>query len=380
MANTRDTLLPILGTLYPWRKLIIRVTGAAFILSIGFSLFMRNYYQAKTVFYAASQDLFKPEKIFGGANQEMYYYGSGEDIDRILTVGNSTEILDKLIDSFDLWKVYKINPGQSVARFKMRKAFRENYNIILTKQDALELTVEDRDPERAAAIANAARNMIDTRVKSIIKNSQAALSNSYQKAIQSKERLVQNTLDSLTYYQGKSGIYDPEGQQEFLASRLTTVTNSLEREKAALQSLKAAKLRPKMLDTIPILEAKIAGLESELRLLNSDDPSVTFSLPRFNANRGKVEMLTSRYERSSEQVSYDLEKLKFYNAALEIDVPSLHVIESAEVPLYKHRPKRSIIVLAATAAAFLFSIAAVLVVESYRQMDWSLVKKEKSRG
>src|SRR5687768_3573290 len=172
MQGTRDSLMPLLGTLYAWRKYIFYITAGAFILSVLLSLLMKNYYQGKTIFYAASQDLFKPEKVFGNSQQEMYYYGSGEDIDRILTIGSSNDVLDFLIDSFDLWTVYQIKPGGTLARYKMRKALRENFNITLTKQDALELTVEDTDPQRAADMANAATNKIDHTVKWIIKNSQ----------------------------------------------------------------------------------------------------------------------------------------------------------------------------------------------------------------
>ena len=111
MALEKDSLLPVLGTFYPWRRHIIYFTAGVFVLSALLSLLLKNYYQGKTVFYAASQDLFKPEKVFGGGTQEMYYYGSGEDIDRILTVGNSHGIIDFLIDSFDLWTVYEIKPG-----------------------------------------------------------------------------------------------------------------------------------------------------------------------------------------------------------------------------------------------------------------------------
>ncbi|MGB3080784.1 MAG: hypothetical protein WBB31_17010, partial [Saprospiraceae bacterium] len=150
MSNVKDSLLPLLGTLYPWRRRIAYVTLTAFVLSVVVCLFMKNYYQGKTVFYAASQDLFKPEKVFGNSQNEVYYYGSGEDIDRIMTIGNSDEVIDFLIDSFDLWSVYKIKSGTPKAHYKLRKAFRENYNILLTKQDALELTIEDKDPERAA--------------------------------------------------------------------------------------------------------------------------------------------------------------------------------------------------------------------------------------
>ncbi|HUR31607.1 MAG TPA: hypothetical protein VMZ69_09250 [Saprospiraceae bacterium] len=371
MAESRDSLMPMMGTLYSWRRRILNITLAAFVLSILFSLFMKNYYQGKTIFYAGSQDLFKPEKIFGAGTQEMYYYGSGEDIDRIFTVGNSHEVLDFLIDSFDLWSVYKINPKAKQARFKMRKALKENFDIMLTKQDALELTVEDTDPERAAKMTNAARDKIDFLIKSIIKNSQRSIVSSYLKSISNKETIMQGTLDSLIYYRQKSGIYDPAGQTELLATRATEVSNSIEREKASLESLQKANLSSKLRDSIQIIQARISGYQREMDLMNSTDPNIKYSLQNFNLSKGKVEVLESRYLRAYEQIGYDLEKIKFYNAAVEVDVAALHVIEVAETPLYKHRPKRSIIVLAVTAAAFLFSLAAALVVESMRQFDWN---------
>jgi uncharacterized protein involved in exopolysaccharide biosynthesis len=63
-----------------------------------------------------------------------------------------------------------------------------------------------------------------------------------------------------------------------------------------------------------------------------------------------------------------------------MNVSALHLIERAEVPLYKSRPKRSIIVLACTVAAFLFSIGAVLVIESYKQTDWKGIMKGEAGG
>lgn len=370
MADTKDSLLPLLGTLYAWRRPVIRITVGAFVLSILGSLLMKNYYQGKTIFYAASQDLFKPEKVFGGNDQEMYYYGSGEDIDRILTVGNSNEIIDYLIDSFNLWPVYHVKPGTSKARFKIRNMVRDNYNILLTKQDALELTIEDRDPERAARMTNGARQQIDHRVRSIIKNSQIAVINSFEKSILNKEENMENTLDTLIYYRQKTGIYDPPGQTEFLAARVTEVTNTVERDKASLEALQKMTLSSKLRDSLNIIRARISGAERELSILNGKDNTSNYSLQNFNKAKGKVELLESRYQQSFTQIGYDLEKLKIYKAAVDINVPALHLIEAAEVPLRKYRPKRSVIVLACTMAAFLFSVAGVFVMESYRQMDW----------
>ena len=376
MSNTRDSLIPLLGTLYPWRRRILYLTASVFVLSCLLSLLMHNYYQGKTVFYAASQDLFKPEKVFGNSQQEMSYYGSGEDIDRILTIGNSDEVIDFLIDSFDLWHVYKIKSETPKGHFKLRKAIRENYNILLTKQDALELTIEDKDPQRAAHLANAARRQIDGLVRAIIQNSQISLANSFQRSIHNKEAIMKSTLDSLVYHRRKSGIYDAKGQTEILATRVTEVTNSIEREKAALDALKSSSgLSSKLRDTVQLIKARIVGYERELNILNSSDTGSLYSLTNFNIAKGQVEVLESQYERSYDQIAYDLEKLKTYKAGAEMNVSALHLIEPAEVPLYKSRPKRSIIVLACTLAAFLFSLGAVLVIESYKQTDWSRIVK-----
>jgi tyrosine-protein kinase Etk/Wzc len=375
MASTNESLLPLMGVFYAKRRFILRVTLAAFLLSIVGSLLMKNYFQGKTIFYAASQDLFKPEKVFGGGQSEMYYYGSGEDIDRILTVGNSNEVIDFLIDSFDLWTVYKVKQGKPLAHYNLRNMVRENYNILLTKQDALELTVEDRDPARAAAMANAARQEIDHRVRSVIKNSQIAVVNSFQKSIEGKEVVMKQTLDTLIAFRQRSGIYDPAGQNEILAARVTEATSTIERDKASLEAFKGMKLSPKLRDTLDIIQAKITGAERELAALTGTEGTSNYSLSNFNRNKSTVELLESRYSLAFVQIGYDLEKLKIYKSAIEIEVPSLHVIEAAEVPLRKYRPKRSVIVIACTMAAFLFSVVAVLVMESYRKMDWGALKK-----
>lgn len=374
MNRSKENLLPVLGVLYPWRRKIMIFTIGVFILSCLGSLLLKNYYQGKTVFYAASQDLFKPEKIFGMTQQEMYYYGVGEDIDRILTIGNSHEILDFLIDSFDLWTVYEIKPGTPKAKFKMRKALEENYSLLLTKQDALELTIEDHSPERAAAMANAATTEIDNRVRNVMVASQLALASSVQHSIGTKEKLMHEIQDSLIHFRQRSGIYDPKSQTEILATRVTEVSTSIERERASLDALKSNRnLSAKLRDTIEIISARIAGYERELNILNSPDSKSLYNLNNFNHSKNTIELMEARHVRAYEQISHDLEKLKLYNTASELKTPAIHLIERAEVPLYKSRPKRSVIVFALTLAAFLFSIAGVLVYESYRKFNWKEV-------
>ena len=136
--NQEYNFLGVLKILYQWKKHVMYVTGGAFVLSLILSFLLPVYYQGKTVFYAASQDLFKPEKIFGGSNTDMYYYGGGEDIDRILTIGYSSDLVHFLVDSFNLFQHYNINPDKPRSRYNIEKHFLGLYNILQTKRDALE--------------------------------------------------------------------------------------------------------------------------------------------------------------------------------------------------------------------------------------------------
>ena len=134
------SLLDVLQLLVTRRKYILGTTLGVMVLAAGISLLKPNYYKATTSFYAASQDLLNPDKIFGKSNNEMYYFGNTYDIDRILTVGTSSEMTETLIREFNLYDHYDIDPEKPKGRDKIRKRFHEHYSIKKTKFDAVELS------------------------------------------------------------------------------------------------------------------------------------------------------------------------------------------------------------------------------------------------
>jgi capsule polysaccharide export protein KpsE/RkpR len=90
-------------------------------------------------------------------------------------------------------------------------------------------------------------------VRSIIRNSQIGIVTSFQNSIQTKEKIMQNDLDSLIYYRQKSGIFDEATQRELLSTRVTEVSNSVERDKASLTALQSQHLTGKLADTIKVI-------------------------------------------------------------------------------------------------------------------------------
>ena len=364
-------LMGVLKTLFQWRKPILYVTGGAALLSLIFSFLMPVYYQGKTVFYAASLDLFKPEKIFGGSNSDMYYYGGGDDIDRILTLGYSTDLVHFIVDSFDLYQHYEIDPGKVKSKHAIEKHFLGLYDIMQTKRDALELTYEDKSPEKAATIANAARDRINALATNLIKDSQKKIIESYKSTILQKDEALNVLFDSLSYYRQKHKIYSPVEQTEYLSNRLTELESDLISLNAKIKSLERIRGKSKRLtDSLLVLRANLDASQQELLILDSDTSQSDFSLRKFNKAKGKVEILEEAYNRANSQLSADRERLKFFEAGYNLDISALKVIERASVPVIKHRPKKSIVILASTAAAFIFSVLGVLLFVAYREVDW----------
>jgi capsular polysaccharide biosynthesis protein len=169
------SLVSVVKTVHTWRKPLLAITLAVAILTVIVSLFLPNYYKSTTVFYAASQDLFKPQKVFGYSQAEMYYYGGSEDIQRAITASTSFPVVDHLISEFNLYEHYGIKATSPKATFKVRERLMEHYQVVRTKYDALELSVEDRDPEIAARMANSARQKLNNVLSGIIKSSQRDL-------------------------------------------------------------------------------------------------------------------------------------------------------------------------------------------------------------
>ena len=89
-------------------------------------------------------------------NKDINYkiFGSAEDIDRIISIANSSLIHRDMIKEFDLINHYELdsdNPADSniVMEFTLEE-FRSNFDFIKNDEGALEITIHDTDKELAA--------------------------------------------------------------------------------------------------------------------------------------------------------------------------------------------------------------------------------------
>ena len=71
-------------------------------------------------------------------------------------------------------------------------------------------------------------------------------------------------------------------------------------------------------------------------------------------------VISDLHYQARRQLSYDLERYSQIKAAYNTDIPALQLIAAAETPIMKNRPKRTMLVITATIAAFLFTLLGAL--------------------
>jgi len=159
-------LLDYLRLVYKFRRMIVLfcavavVTTAIVVLS-----------RPKT--YSATASVVPPIEFLQKESQLASGLGAGKSsllrkaidvtsiADMYVGILQSRAIADAIIDRFDLMKVYGEDRYRSNARNKLRK----NTAIKVSDEGIITITVKDRDPNRAAAMANAYVDQLDQQNK-----------------------------------------------------------------------------------------------------------------------------------------------------------------------------------------------------------------------
>ncbi len=369
MEENRDNLLEVIQALYRQRRVILNVCLVALVASVSISLLLDNYYEAKTVFYPTSPRLANPELLFGYTGQVTDYFGSDRDLDRLAEIARSREVEDFLIERFDLYTHYGIDSTSKRGIHKLRKRLRKLYTVQKNKNDAIELTVEDRDPQVAADMANAARQKIDEIAQRLTKESQLKLLNAFENNLKRKQVELERLADSLRRLQAFYNIYDVGTQSAQIAGQLSLADLEVIRYRARLEVLESDPNVPR--DTLAFIRANLKAYEQQRQQLRAAGGNTeVLTVDRLNEAVPRIAILQDMHYQARKQLTYDLERYNQILATYSTDIPALLVIEAAEPPPVKSRPVRSLIVLASLLGTFLFTSLAVLVADAYRGVRW----------
>ena len=357
-------LLGVLRSLWRWRRPVLLTTAAAALLAVVVSLLLPVYYTGYTSFIAISPEQISIESTFGADGNRIAFYGNGDDIDRILSISESNAVVHYLVDSFRLYQVYDIDSTTAKGPVQVVEELQSHYEVERNPRDVIELTVEDRDPERAAAMARAARERINAVNLALIRATHQRNAGGLQQEVNESQLRLDDLNARLTSIRKESGVYNTEAQSEILAAAASRLDQQLATTEARLAAFRQQNRR----DSIAKLTVDLAGFRESRTALDDQ-------LDRLNNSIGTIENLEEERLQANEALSESRTRLKQFQSVLAGERRTLEVVEEAAVPLVKSSPVRWLIVVASTVIAFVFAVIGVLLLENGRRYDWRSITR-----
>ena len=292
----------------------------------------------------------------------------GSTADRYVGMLQSRTISDAIIDRFDLMKVYDVG-----YRVKTYQALADHVTVSLGKEDGIiSISVDDEDPQRAAAIANQyVKGLKDLNVR-------LNLSSSGRERVFLEKRLalvkrdLANAEDAMKDFQEKNKAIRIDDQA-------TAIIDAIAQLKAQLASKEVElgvhlSYQTEQNYEVKALREGIAQMKGQIRKLEQSPTGKKYSDDIF-VPASEVPELGVRYARlmrdyKTQEALFELltkqDELAKINEAR--DTSTLQVLDDAVVPDKKSRPRRSLIVLLATFVAGFLAVLAAFLKEYFARM------------
>ncbi len=358
-------LLDYLIVLAKRKKLILGITFGAAIIAAVISLITPSIYKAETKILPPQQGSTSAAQLlsqFGGA-AGLVGGTIGIKTTNELYIGllKSRPVLDGVIDRFDLMKVYKA---------KLREDARKAIAGALKAQDdkktgIITIGIEDKDPKRAAEIANAFVEELKNlnNVIAVTEASQRRLFFEEQLKL-AKEGLI-NAEESMKGFQEKTGAIKIDDQAKAVLEGIAQLRAQVAAKEVQLKVMKTY-ATPQNPD-IQRIEEEIKGLREQLTRLevkgsghNPDPLMSTGRIPGVG-----TEYIRKLREFKYNETLYELLLKQYAGAKLDEsrDAPIIQIIEKAIPPEKRIKPKRRQMVMIAMVTGFFLSVFAAFFME-----------------
>lgn len=203
-----------------WKKYIIGFTLLVGMITAVYFLLQKNQYKAYGSFFPASAVMSGRINLFRETHQEWIdMFGGENEVDRVYVIANSADVVSYLIDKFDMAQHYKIDTNHPQAAQKIYKRFAKSYSVSRTGFRHIEITFTDEDHDLAYRIVNEAMNRTETLVRKLFANVNRQLALSLEIRRDSISKQMNELTDSLVAMRVKYGIYDvlSPGRQNLIA-------------------------------------------------------------------------------------------------------------------------------------------------------------------
>ena len=185
-------------TILKWKWHIVIITLVAAILGAIFSSerFITPLYKSEATIYPTHTESYSDETV----------------TEQMLQVLQSQEIMDSVVEKFDLMKHYKIDKSYKYWKTALVGEYRSNVSIARTPYDAVTIKVYDSDPEIAHAMVNEIFDQYSKMYKRILKAQRKEQADFFHSTLEDNEIFIDSLINRLSEIGTEYGIYDVTSQ------------------------------------------------------------------------------------------------------------------------------------------------------------------------
>ncbi|RYU82811.1 GumC domain-containing protein [Hymenobacter persicinus] len=348
MSSRSYSLLGLWPVINRWKFLVLTAVGLALVISVIVALMLPNIYKSTAVFYPTNPNTTDPDRIVteGG---KLELGGRTEDLDRVITIGESQTVAELMIKRFKLHQHYKAGkPGDDLADQAALDEFNGNLTVVHNDRDAIELTFKDRDKVLAAKIANTLTQVIDSINQQLTFENRRNIIELYRERRDFLQKEYTATHDSLVQGRRRYGIYGMDRESRYLAKEIIETEADLRRAEGEGDSRRAAGLRRALKGLTQAEGGNLLNLENYV----AGTDLMTTLYARFNDVQGRLIGARSAYESAK--------------LAISGKISSIYVVQKAFPATKKAAPVRWLIVVSSVLITLVLSVIFITLLELYR--------------
>lgn len=333
------------------------------------SFFMPVYYKSSALLLPPKEE----KKGFGFSDvlssipiTSLQLGQRGTPVDLQIGVLKCETMAISIIDKFNLIEVYGVEN-----RDQARKVLKSLSDIKITKEGMIEIEVQDRDPKRAADIANIHITMLDSLRQAINQRKAKARGDFIEQQMNENAQAIKLAEIELKEFQLKTKAISPFYQQHVAISVAAELELELIKQERQLREYRStlSDSHPFVIDLLTKIKisedllqvmrfGKLKKERESLFVPLQETPGLTLQYAKLERRLeilGMLEqLLTQHYEEARiEQVN---------------PTSTITIVDRARPAIQKFRPKRKVIVLVAGAASLFFTIIAILVIEFFNRL------------
>ena len=363
-------LLAVWRVIASYKRFIGSSMGAVFILTSMITFMLPDIYVARTSILPPEQEALSiAQKFKGFIPLSGNMPGSGLTSELWVGVLNSRSVSDAIIERFDLK-----NRSASKTVEHARKKLKQRVHIERTSEDIISISVEDRDPDSAAQIANAYIQELDRINQAMVMTAGRRARVFLEKRLDEVKSELSKAEEFLRDFQETNRAVKLDEQSKAVIGIISSIKGKLIAKEVELQRLLsfATPYNPK----VELLQTEVRQLRENLREMEEGTTQQNSGLQDIFIPTVRIPDLSMQYARllrdaQVQQTLYDLLVQQYEMARIQEakDSPTVQVLDLARPPEQSDKPRRMWIVLFATVISGLFSVGGSLLID-YLGKNW----------